>query len=36
MIRHLAAVADTYDDRLMKQFGGRPRGAIRAEAEATT
>ncbi len=26
MIRHLAAVADTYDDRLMKQFGGRPRG----------
>jgi hypothetical protein len=23
MIRHLAAVADTYDDRLMKQFGGK-------------
>jgi hypothetical protein len=22
MIRHLAAVADTYDDRLKKQFGG--------------
>ncbi len=25
MIRHLAAVADTYDDRLLAQFGGRPR-----------
>lgn len=23
MIRHLAAVADTYDDRLTKQFGGK-------------
>jgi hypothetical protein len=23
MIRHLAAVADTYDDRLVKAFGGR-------------
>jgi hypothetical protein len=23
MIRHLAAVADTYDDRLRKQFGGK-------------
>jgi len=27
MIRHLAAVADTYDDRLMTQFGGKPRDA---------
>jgi len=27
MVRHLAAVADTYDDRLMSQFGGRPRTA---------
>jgi hypothetical protein len=26
MVRHLAAVADTYDDRLQKQFGGKPRG----------
>jgi hypothetical protein len=25
MLRHLAAVADTYDDRLLAQFGGRPR-----------
>jgi hypothetical protein len=25
MIRHLAAVADTYDDRLREKFGGRPR-----------
>jgi hypothetical protein len=23
MIRHLSAVADTYDDRLVKEFGGR-------------
>ncbi len=23
MIRHLSAVADTYDDRLMKEFGGK-------------
>jgi hypothetical protein len=23
MVRHLAAVADTYDDRLSKQFGGK-------------
>jgi hypothetical protein len=27
MIRHLAAVADTYDNRLMARFGGRPRTA---------
>ncbi len=27
MIRHLGAVADTYDDRLRAQFGGRPRTA---------
>jgi hypothetical protein len=27
MIRHLAAVADTYDDRLEARFGGRPRTA---------
>jgi hypothetical protein len=25
MVRHLAAVADTYDDRLRKEFGGLPR-----------
>jgi hypothetical protein len=23
MVRHLAAVADTYDDRLVKAFGGK-------------
>ena len=23
MIRHLSAVADTYDDRLVKEFGGK-------------
>ena len=27
MIRHLAAVADTYDDRLLARFGGQPRSA---------
>jgi hypothetical protein len=23
MVRHLAALADTYDDRLVKAFGGK-------------
>jgi hypothetical protein len=23
MVRHLSAVADTYDDRLVKEFGGK-------------
>jgi hypothetical protein len=27
MIRHLAAVADTYDDRLRNEFGGDPRAS---------
>jgi hypothetical protein len=30
IIRHLAAVADTYDDRLVKEFGGTRASDVKA------
>jgi CelD/BcsL family acetyltransferase involved in cellulose biosynthesis len=34
IIRHLSAVADTYDDRLVKEFGGTRASDVKGEAPA--
>jgi hypothetical protein len=32
IVRHLAAVADTYDDKLVKEFGGARASDVKPEA----
>jgi hypothetical protein len=34
MVRHLAAVADTYDDRLVKAFGGELASGVKSGSKA--